>query len=223
MPFRHEWKHILNYADYLSIRQRLRAALPCDAHATGGQYRIRSLYFDTPGDRALRDKLDGVSVREKFRIRYYNLDLSFIQLEKKSKVNSLCQKQAVPLTAQQAEAILHGDFGFLTCDSPPLVLEFYSKVKSQGLRPKIVVEYLREPFVYPPGNVRITIDHHLRQSHVTGDFLRENLVTIPAGTSPYLLEVKYDEFLPAFIWDIIQTGQRRPTAFSKYAACRMYG
>ena len=90
--YRHEWKHFINYADLLSIRARLRAVAVPDPHAENGIYRIRSLYFDNLGDKALREKIDGVNMREKFRIRYYNGDTSFINLEKKSKRNGLGTK-----------------------------------------------------------------------------------------------------------------------------------
>ena len=82
MDYRHEWKIALGPGDLFVLRQRLRAVMQPDAHAVDGRYRIRSLYFDTPEDRALREKLDGVSRREKFRIRYYNGDVSCIHLEK---------------------------------------------------------------------------------------------------------------------------------------------
>ena len=64
--YRHEWKHEINYADLLAIRQRLRAVASPDPHAKDGRYFIRSLYFDTPSDRALREKIDGTDRREKF-------------------------------------------------------------------------------------------------------------------------------------------------------------
>ena len=94
MDFRHEWKHEISYLDLLTLRQRLRAVAQADPHAVDGKYLIRSLYFDTPSDRALREKLDGVSRREKFRIRYYNGDTSVIHLEKKSKLGGLGNKQS---------------------------------------------------------------------------------------------------------------------------------
>ena len=87
MRYRHEWKHELTWADVLELRQRLRAVALPDPHAVDGRYLIRSLYFDTLPDKALREKLDGVNRREKFRIRYYNRDTSVIHLEKKSKRN----------------------------------------------------------------------------------------------------------------------------------------
>ena len=82
IQYRHEWKHEISFSDLLVIRQRLRAVAEPDPHAKDGKYLIRSLYFDNRLDKALREKIDGVNMREKFRIRYYNGDTSLIHLEK---------------------------------------------------------------------------------------------------------------------------------------------
>ena len=94
---------------------------------------------------------------------------------------------------------------------------------SQGLRPKTIVDYTRTPFVYAPGNVRVTIDENIRTGLRCTDFLNPHCVTVPAGGSIILLEVKWDEYLPDIIRDAVQRPGRRAGAFSKYAACRVYG
>ena len=221
--YRHEWKHELNYMDLLTIRQRLRAVMEPDPHAEGGKYFIRSLYFDNPDDRALRQKIDGVNMREKFRIRYYNLDPSVIHLEKKSKRNGLGTKYSAPLTKEEAQAIVDGNLDWMMDSSRPLVQELYSKMHTQGLRPKTIVDYTREPFVYDPGNVRVTLDYDIRTGLNCTDFLNPDCVTIPAGNAPIILEVKWDEYLPSVIRDTVQLNGRRTSAFSKYAICRIYG
>lgn len=82
MTWRHEWKHEINASDMMILRQRLRAVMETDPHAVNGKYKVRSLYFDTPTDKALREKIDGTDRREKFRLRYYDQDISNIHLEK---------------------------------------------------------------------------------------------------------------------------------------------
>lgn len=223
MDFRHEWKHEINYSDMLVLRQRLNAVMKLDTHAVGGSYFIRSLYFDNPADKALREKIDGVNRREKFRIRYYNHDTSLIHLEKKSKWNGLSNKQSAVLTAQEAQAIVDGNWDWMLESGRPLVQELYSKTLFQGLRPKTIVDYTREPFVYAPGNVRITLDYDIRTGLNCTDFLNPDCITVPAGHSPIILEVKWDEYLPSVIRDIVQLNGRRTAAFSKYAVCRIYG
>ncbi len=220
--YRHEVKHYLNRSDLLSIRQRLRAVMQPDSHAKDGKYMIRSLYFDSPSDKALREKIDGVNLREKFRIRYYNKDTSFIHLEKKSKHNSLGTKYDALLSEREAQKIVDGDTGWMLLSGRPLIQELYVKMKYQGLRPKTIVDYIREPFIYGPGNVRVTFDYNIRTGLSCTDFLNTDAVTIPAGDQIILMEVKWDAYLPSVIRDIVQTQGRRSTAFSKYAICRIY-
>lgn len=223
MKYRHEWKHAISLSDMFELRRRLSAVIGRDVHAENGKYKIRSLYFDNAEDKALREKIDGVNQREKFRIRYYNADLSFIKLEKKSKINGLCLKQSTRLTEQQAQAVVDEDWGWMPECEEPLVRELYVKMRQQGLRPKTIVDYTREPFVYAPGNVRITLDYAIRTGIRCTDFLNPDCVTVPAGDTPIILEVKWDEFLPDIIRSAVQLKDCRVGSFSKYAVCRIYG
>ncbi len=221
--YRHEWKHVLNYEDLLILRQRLRAVMESDPHAVDGRYEIRSLYFDTPEDKALREKIDGVNMREKFRIRLYNRDPSVIHLEKKSKRNGLGTKYSADLTAEEAQKIVDGDIDWMLFSERPLVQELYCKMRYQGLRPKTIVDYTREPFIYRPGNVRATLDYDIRTGLDCTRLLDPQAVTIPAGDAPILLEVKWDEYLPSIIRDVVSVADRRVGSFSKYAQSRIYG
>ena len=222
MKYRHEWKHEISHGDMLVLRQRLSAVMQRDAHAENGKYFIRSLYFDNAADKALREKLDGVNNREKFRIRFYNHDPSLIHLEKKSKRNGLGSKDSAVLTAAEAQSIVDGNWEWMKDADRPLVRELYGKMVSQGLRPKTIVDYTREPFVYKPGNVRVTLDYDIRTGLGSTDFLNPDCVTVPAGDDSIILEVKWDEFLPNIIRDIVQLESRHTSAFSKYAICRIY-
>ncbi len=223
MKYRHEWKHEITYGDMLVLRGRLARIAERDKHTVNGKYEIRSLYFDTLTDKALKEKIDGVNIREKFRIRYYNGDLSFIRLEKKSKAGGLCRKESVFLSIESVQAVLDGNYGALIGNGQPLITEFYSKITGGGLRPKTIVDYTREPFVFAPGNVRITLDYNIRSGLQNTDFLNPNSVTVSVGNAPIILEVKWDEYLPDIIRDAVQLGNCRTGAFSKYAACRIYG
>ncbi|WP_066457765.1 polyphosphate polymerase domain-containing protein [Anaerotruncus rubiinfantis] len=221
--FRHEYKHYINYADYLSLRQRLRQVAARDRHAgPNGSYTVHSLYFDNLDNKALREKLDGVNHREKFRIRYYNSDTSFLRLEKKSKHNSLGCKQSAVITPEECGRILSRDIEWMQSDRRELVMELYRKIRCQLLRPKTPVVYDREAYLYPAGNVRITVDSRIRMGLSCADFLFPDAPCILAK-SPMILEVKYDAFLPDLIGSIVQERNRQSSAFSKYAACRAAG
>ncbi len=223
MPqYRHEWKHEISLADRMVLRARLAAVCRADGHAVNGTYLVRSLYFDNPADKVLREKIDGVNRREKFRIRCYNGDLSLIHLEKKSKRGGLGTKETAELSAAEAQAVVDGELDWMMASGRPLVQELYHKMRTQGLRPRTIVDYTREPFVYGPGNVRVTLDYDIRTGLGCTDFLNSSCVTIPTGGPAAVLEVKWDAFLPDLIRDAVQLEGRRASAFSKYAACRIY-
>lgn len=223
LKFRHEWKHEISYLSMIAIRQSMMAVADADPYAVDGKYDIRSLYFDNLYDKALREKIDGVDHREKFRIRYYNGNTDTIHLEKKSKINGLCNKQQVCLTREQVQAIVDGSVGWMASSDEKLILEFYSKIMYQGLRPKTIVDYTREPFVYSPGNVRVTLDYNIRTGLRCVDFLDWNCITVPAGNPVIILEIKWDEYLPDVIRKAVQLKHCMAGAFSKYRVCRIYG
>ena len=223
VTLRHEFKHQISPGEDLVLSQRLRKLFPHDKYAgPGGSYRITSLYFDTPYDSAYREKLDGVDNREKFRLRYYGTDTSFIRLEKKFKRKGLCGKRSASLIQDQAEKILRGDYEFLLKSADPLLIELYSKIRGKGLRPKTIVCYDREAFVYAPGNVRITLDRNLYTGLGSIDFLNTEIKGIKAMDSSRVLEVKYDEFLPELVRMAVQVPGRQAGACSKYALCRRF-
>lgn len=223
MEFRHEWKHEIDASDFITITQRLKAVAKPDIHGNEGDYRVRSLYFDNPADKALREKLDGVNKREKFRLRYYGNDISYIRLEKKSKWNGLCSKELTQISKENVDKLLSGEYQWMKEEQSPLTGELYSKIMRQGLRPKTIVEYDRKAYIYEPGNVRVTLDYHIRTGMLRTDFLNRHSVLIPVRDTAVIMEVKWDAFLPEIIRDAVQLKGRFSSAFSKYAVCRVYG
>jgi hypothetical protein len=210
--------------DYTILRAKLSAMLRRDAHADkNGEYRVRSLYFDTPTDRALREKIEGMDRREKFRVRRYLGNDDYLVLEKKSKRRGLSYKQSVEITADELCALQSGDTGWMARDQRELVAELYCKMTSDLLRPKTIVDYVREPFVCDAGNVRITLDRNIRTGLFSTDFFDDALPTIAPEHELVLLEVKYGAFIPDYIVSLLQLESRRAAACSKYALCRIYG
>ena len=222
MDYRHEVKHIITPGDAAAIRANLSAVATLDPHARErGCYCIRSLYFDDPLDTALHEKLDGVNERRKFRIRYYNDDLTYIMLECKMKRDGVDCKPQARLTKEETEKIIRGETDWMVTSGRPLLVALYADMKTRRLQPKTVVQYKRVPFVYAPGNVRVTIDWDIRTGP-PGDFLNPDGLTLPIEDNVMLLEVKWDEYLPTVIRRAAALKDRTPSAFSKYAACRVY-
>ena len=225
IKYRHELKHYINLDECAILRSKLGTVMRRDVNTgTDGSYLIRSLYFETPNDKALMEKISGVDNREKFRIRLYNCDDSYIRLEKKIKVNSMTAKFSVPLTKEQCSNILNGNIEWLKASDNSLLRELYEKMQHQQLKPRTIVDYLREAYVFAAGNVRVTIDKSIKTGLNSTDLFNKNLPTVETLDGRMaILEVKYDAFLPEIISDIIQLGERSKISVSKYALCRMYG
>ena len=217
---RHEEKHQVNLREALVLSRRLEKLFPRDPHAgPEGSYQVVSLYYDDPYDTALRQKLDGVNRREKFRLRYYGKEPAFFKLEKKYKVKGLCGKRSCRLSREEGERLLRRDFAFLLEKEEPLAREFYAKLR-RGLAPKTVVRYTREAFLYAPGNVRVTLDGDSRAGAPERFLIPQKLLPALGGLA--VVEVKYDAFLPEIVKLAVQVPNRQGTACSKYALCRRY-
>jgi len=227
IKYRNEYKHIINKNHAVLLKSRLKVLLKPDPFADeNGDYFIRSLYFDTYGDKALYEKLNGVPFRHKYRIRFYNHDSTRIKLENKIKRFNTARKTVTDITKEEVEKIINRDYDFLKNSDDPLKIIFYHELMTEGLIPKTVVDYVRSPFIYPHGNVRITIDSEIKSPvGKVGviDIFNPNTPTISIyPDEKCVLEVKYDEFLPEFIHKIIQTEVVMTSSMSKYASCRMF-
>lgn len=166
------------------MRVRLRAITTLDPHVReDGTYDIHSVYMDTPTDRALMEKQVGMPVRDKYRIRYYNEDREHFVIERKSKVGSLCDKVGCKLTRNELDRLLAGDIDWMLHDDRRLLREVWLRMKNELLAPRMQVHYTREPFIYCPGNVRVTLDSNIRTGLYNPDFLTEGLVR-PRTQSP---------------------------------------
>ncbi len=223
MQFRHEMKIEISKADFFELRMRLNAVMKRDANGDSGKYEIRSLYFDTPDDRALKEKIDGVNRREKYRIRLYNRNTDFIKLEVKRKIANLTNKESCVIDRNRVQAILDGDTAWMPLYGNALVRDLYDRMKYEGFKPKTIVEYTREAFLHEAGNVRVTLDYDIRTGVNAQDFLKPDAVTVPVWDDRILLEVKWDEFLPDLVRDVVRIDGRSAGAFSKYAQARIYG
>ena len=224
VKFRHELKYLISAAQVKEIQNRLNHMIPLDSHVgDGGIYNIRSLYFDDYNDRCLHENEDGTDPREKFRIRIYNHSPERISLECKRKERGKTLKTSCRLTQEETRKLMRGEALTGISDMPPVCRKFTLEMMTNRMHPVVIVEYERIPYVYKNGNVRITLDMNMSSSsHISG-FLDGEVPKrpiMPAGM--HLLEVKYDEYLPDFIYHNLQLENLRQTAYSKYYLCRKY-
>ena len=210
IPLRHELKYRNTLAPLMQLDQ-------------GHEYLIRSLYFDTINDDALEEKIAGVGNRKKYRIRIYNFSDRVIKLECKSKYGDLISKQSVSIPRELADQLIAGDPEGLQRMRHPLLHDVYREMKTRLLRPVVIVDYVREAYIHPAEEVRITFDKQIRTGLYQTDMFNPNIPTYPVFDDPVeVLEVKYDEFLPTYMQAILSGITAQRSAVSKYTWCRRY-
>jgi hypothetical protein len=219
---RHELKYYISYYKFEELRSRLRYVVQPDKNSVNRDgYQIRSLYFDNAFDTALYEKLSGVQRRDKYRIRIYNECDNHIKLERKSKYGDYICKESINLSREDYEKIINCDFEFLKKRDSQLGKDFYFKCTSEQMQPRIIVDYLREAYTYEFGDVRITFDKQLMAGVNSFDIFNPELVTVNAiHTKSLVLEIKYNEFLPSHIRNMLQLESHDRSAISKYVICR---
>lgn len=224
LKYRNEFKFFISPHQRFVITQKLKGLIQLDENVSeSGEYHIRSLYFDDIQNTALHEKLGGVRDRAKYRIRIYNQSDHVIHFEKKIKFRDFIAKVKEPLTREMYDQIIVGNYEVLKETNKPLLLEIYSQMKNKFLRPVVIVDYVREPYVYKYGNVRITFDKQLRTGLTSTDIFDPDLKPIPAlDDEKIILEIKYDEYLPHTIQAALQLEGLNRTSASKYVICRKY-
>jgi len=221
--FRHELKYYINYFEYHTLRNRLRMVLKHDKYADeDGNYHIRSLYFDDIKNEALFEKQSGTLKRNKYRIRIYNLNDDVIKLESKERIGQFIHKTSQTISKTEYDFLVNSEFEKLD-RSKPLVNTFLIDSEINRLKPKVIVDYVREAYMSPINNIRITFDKFLKTGLYKTDIFDKNVPTIDVVEEPkMILEIKYDNFLPDFIKNILQIESAQRYAISKYVICRKF-
>lgn len=219
--FRNELKFLLTGAEDRQLQSVLRSLLAHDAHAgPEGIYHIRSLYLDDLYRTAYRQKMAGVEVRKKYRVRIYDCRDSHIALECKHKNGAYIYKEAVPLSPGEYAALTAGDCGFLLRRPQAMARQFFVEARTRLIRPRVIVAYDREAFVNDVGTVRITFDRNLCAITAQQDLFD------PAAPAYHvldpgrlILEVKYTGILPEYIQSIFSAYSFVRTSASKFCLC----
>ena len=224
IPLRHELKYFITPAEMTVLRSVLTPVMQLDPNGDeNNEYHIRSLYFDTINDDALTEKIAGVGNRKKYRIRIYNFKDKVIKLECKSKYGDLISKQSVTIPRDLAEQLIAGDPEGLQRMRHPLLHDVYREMKTRLLRPAVIVDYVREAYIHPAEDVRITFDKQLRTGFYSKDIFNPSIPTYPVFDDQVeILEVKFNEFLPTYIQAILSGVTAQRSAISKYTWCRRY-
>lgn len=224
--YRHELKYICSENELRVVESKLRRVMRPDPHAdVNGEYLIRSVYFDDERRSCFFENEDGVDPRAKFRIRAYNCDDGRIALEKKLKRRGMTGKRSCSIDRDLCRRMLAGESVRDALGRDALLDEWIILSETTRLRPVMLGEYVRTPYVYRLGNVRITFDRNISSSPRVREMFNPHIPRISVlPTGYHVLEVKYDDFLPDVVYQLIDSGHMLQTTFSKfYLGCRAMG
>lgn len=219
--YRNEKKYMINPQQKRVISSRLEKFCQVDPNAgENNTYRVSSLYFDDYMNSGVEDKLIGNLKRKKFRIRVYNGSDDFIKLERKAKHGNMCLKDSVRISREQYDVIMSGHLEVLKDMNHAVCRDFYALYRNRKLRPRVIVDYTRQCFIFPQGNVRVTMDSNLHSSVGNCDLFSPGIFFPVLNKEQIVLEIKYTGFLPSVIRDMVQHGSGNMEAISKYTYCR---
>jgi len=214
LDLQYAWRHYAKFA----------AVLHTDEYSAGGSYMVRSLYFDTVDDKDFFDKMTEQNIRRKIRLRIYNPKDSFAKLEMKQKENEFQKKRSLSVSKEDAQALIHGEYEVLLNYDSEFALEVYMIMKTEGYRPKCIVEYKRRAFMVPTNDIRLTFDSDIRATESSFELFAENLPLYPVfPPDKVILEVKYNRFMLSYISDLISVVEARKITSSKYCLSRSIG
>ncbi len=218
MLSRHEEKYILTYAQYAILRQRAIQVLHPDPHGEDGTYTITSLYFDDPEDTGLYEKLDGLALHSKFRVRTYDHSDRFIKLERKDKRGIMTQKISAPIQPEHLELLTQSGAWE---QFPEAAQSLVQQLQEKLFRPVVAIRYTRDAFYHPGSDFRLTFDRNIEVIPPDARALTDgDLHGIPAlEPGSVVMEIKYGAKLPSFARKL--TNVHAPQlSLSKYALCR---
>lgn len=222
--FRQEKKYWITRLDMERLSRRLEPVMLQDPHNGALGYTIRSLYFDTLDERDYTEKLDGVALRRKIRLRIYDPAAEFAMLEMKQKEGAFQKKRSLRIARDDALAVAAGRYESLLGYDDPFAAECYGLMRMRCYRPKTVVEYRRRAFIARENQIRITFDHDIRATEACLDVFSPGLNLYPV-LDPYnaVLEVKFNGFLLSHLKSAISAADRSELTVSKYCLARSAG
>ncbi len=220
--YRKELKYVINEAVYLRIERLLSQVMQPDENCSDGSYMVRSQYFDSLMDSDLQDNIDGVYEKRKIRVRIYSTDSDTAKLEYKCKNGADGIKYSITLNKDEVLMMEQGRYEFLLERDENLAKELYIRLVQGAYSPKTIIEYKRLAYVYPVSDVRITFDRNLRGTvNPYGIYEKEPMYYPLLAPDKGVLEIKYNDFFPAELKELLVNLKDTPEAFSKYSISRL--
>jgi SPX domain protein involved in polyphosphate accumulation len=176
---------------------------------------INNIYFDTLGLDNLNDNIDGQTLREKYRIRWYGNMFGKIEkptLEVKIKNGSVGKKVSFLLNSFELNDKFSRNTILNSIDKK--IDNTVVKLRLINMQPVLLNSYSRSYYLSNDKKVRLTIDKDLTYSSIR--YFKNNFTTIRKDKSTVILEVKYNSADEVFVKDKIDFSPLMLTKSSKY-------
>ena len=221
---RNELKYYISNIEYHALVNKLVHVLKPDDYSKPGKgYFIRSLYFDSHDDECLYEKQSGDTFRAKYRMRIYDTKSETVKFEIKNKANNQIFKETATISKESAYKIIEGDYGELLTYNNPILNKIFKKFTAKQYKPKVIIDYTRDAFMFDFFNLRITFDKDLHSCNTDFDLFSDNLHTIPVILEgKQIMEIKYETVLPEYIHRMLQIDAVERMAISKYTLGRRF-
>lgn len=220
--FRNELKFIISTGQYTVLKQIFSGLMSYDCYAKNGKYDVKSLYFDNFDNKCFEENANSEDPRQKLRIRIYNHSDNLINFEIKQKIYGKCVKYKTEITKEQTELLMQGK-RLRNLANNKIIDYINFKMISELYSPKVIVEYTRIPLIHKSSNVRITFDTNITSSKDINGFFNGEIRRrsfMPIGMS--IMEIKFDNYIPTIIYDVIKRYNVQFVTFSKYYLARKY-
>ncbi len=225
---RYEFKYILRKDLSDKIEKDTKSFMRYDEHANkelDNRYFVRSLYFDNLQSSNFYEKVDGMKIRGKYRLRTYSdiFDKNIpIFLEMKGRSNERTYKLRTKVKYE------HLNY-FFSQSKYPLLLSIYTRNNlvinnfvfdsfRKKIFPRVLVDYYRRPYINKFGlYFRLTFDSNILVSKTQRLFINKSFSSwIECRAGYTVLEVKFERSIPPWFHRIIQNYNLRRLSISKF-------
>ena len=227
---RYEFKYILTKDESEAIEKEVRNFMQYDGYVLkdkNNSYHVRSQYYDNDLSTHFFEKVDGMRDRHKYRIRTYGQELSEnnpIFLEKKGRKLERTYKQRYQIDYKYLKMFYNPYEKEKLLKIYPnidLIQDFVYDSIRKCTTPKVIVDYLRTPYVSDfDSNFRLTFDRSLTvtQTNECYEIYKLNRAWYKMIAGYTILEVKFFRRFPPWFHKIIQSYNLRRLSNSKFSS-----
>ena len=225
--YRYEFKYILNKKTSDQIEKEAQNFMIYDEHVKkelNNKYFVRSLYFENNFSSNFYEKVDGMKIRRKYRLRTYSnfFDPKVpIFFEVKGRISERTYKKRINIKNKYLNLFLSQSQNFNLLNLYPnneMIINFIFDSFRKNLKPLILVDYKRRPYINKFGlYFRLTFDTNLLSSKTNNLFSNDKYSSWLECKAGYtILEVKFDRSIPAWFHRIIQCYNLKRRSISKF-------